>query len=251
MRRVNKNNNIMTDKLVCKKWIMKRKKYCKHNKKNAHMKNNKRGNRNKDQLLNNKINPIERLKYKSINGFIKNLKLIMNEFTNNLDNECFAYNSDLNFTDIMYCISKSVSNSWSSTTTCQHLKDKHIAHVTNAAINNKRKNINYKYFKLFYESLLDIVNVDINKFSNNIRVKYLYAVDGTKINFFKQLAKDDFDLSKNGNYCKTLMNTIYDVTNELPVNTIISKNMSEGALLIRQLNEIPKTSIILGQLKFI
>ena len=93
---------------------------------------------------------------------------------------------------------------------------------------------------------MDIVNVDINKFSNETRIKNLYAVDGTKINFFKQLAKDDFNLSKNGNYCKTLMNTIYDVTNELPVNTILSKNMSEGALLIQQLNEIPKTSIILG-----
>jgi len=202
--------------------------------------------RNRNILNNSETLKIKTVKYRSIEGFIKNIKKIVIDILQSINDECFVYKSDLDLFDITYIISKIISNNWSTTIVNQHIKNKDIAYITNSAINDKRKNIDYKYLKLAYEALMGIIKNDIENYSNKVDVKNLYAVDGSKINFFKQLESEGYTVSNNNNYCKALMSTVYDVSNELVMDTVIKKSMKEGKIFEKQLNNFQKKSIIMG-----
>jgi hypothetical protein len=237
MNRMNRNNKDMINESKYNKFVKDRKKYCKNNKIKNKTKFNRRGERNRHQLDNNKIYEIKKNKYRSIGGFIKNIKKVLINILKNINDECFVYDSDLNFVDITYIISKSISNNWSTSIVNQHIKDKNIAYVSNSAINDKRKKIDYRYFKLIYNTLMDIIKKDIEYYSNKINIKNLYAVDGSKINFFKHLENDGYTISENNHYCKALISAIYDVSNELVADIVVDKSMNEGKIFETQLNK--------------
>lgn len=256
IRRVNVNNEQQLNHDDYKKQIKIRKQECidkrknlyTRNRKNKRGKRNKRGNRCFDQLRRNKINyKYKGPTYKNIKEFIKHLYTILKKIIMEVNNECLAYDTQIKFSTIMYSISRVISTNETMSTVNQHLKNKNIAYVFDETLNKKRRLIDYNYFRLIYEKLIEIIIVDIQKCSNTPIIELdIYSTDGTKLAFMKNLINDNFSTDNRGNYCKGLLNCIYNNTNELPIDIILDNGNSESKLLIKQLDKIPRNSTLLA-----
>lgn len=251
-RRYNNNNIELDDenekerKELIKKEIKKRKIICKECKKKRPLtrliKNNKY---NKYVFKYNKSN------YRSINGFIKDFENIFNGIVKEVNDECLTYNSQLDLTDIFYVLSHKLSNNKSISSTNQHLKNKDIVHVSNNAINKKRKEIDNLYFKKIYDKLIKEIIPVIESNSNSLNINNkLFAVDGSIMNYVKDLHKEGFKLSEYGTYCSLILSCIYDVSNEIPVDIHIDGSKNEAKLLTDKINVIPENSILMGDAKY-
>ena len=140
--------------------------------------------------------------------------------------------TDLIFTSshLVHSSSYSISNS--------HLKIDGNKSVSNQSINKRRKNMDL--------SLLDDIN---NNMLNHIysdhknTKKYkgrLIAVDGSQLNLNKNLHKEGFALSKNLNYCKTRLGSLFEIDKGIPINYHLSETLNERDILISQLDYVNK-----------
>lgn len=95
-------------------------------------------------------------------------------------------------------------------------------------------------------SLLDDIN---NNMLNHIysdhknTKKYkgrLIAVDGSQLNLNKNLHKEGFTLSKNLNYCKTRLGSLFEIDKGIPINYHLSETLNERDILISQLDYVNK-----------
>jgi hypothetical protein len=66
------------------------------------------------------------------------------------------------------------------------------------------------------------------------------------MNFFKCLTKNNFTIDKNKRYCTGLVNAIYNITNGLPTDVLLTENMSEQEALKSQIKYLEPDSILLG-----
>ena len=248
VRRINKYNNkknsIMNIEKI-KKQIQKRKTECKIKKKERPLKRLIKIKKGKHKHINNKP------KFKSFNGFIKYLENTINGIIKEVNDECLTYNSQLDFYDILYVISKKMSNNTSISLVNQHLKNKNISNVHVSAINKKRQNIDSKYVELVHTKLMKILIPEIEKCSEKILIEDgLYAVDGTIMNLLKSLSNDGLKLNDYGTYCSLIYSCIFDLSNEVPIDIHMDGSKNESKLFIDKINILPKNSIIMGDGKY-
>jgi hypothetical protein len=184
---------------------------------------------------------------------ITQIRNILIDILTEINKETHSYDSELNFIDLFYILSKRVTNSNLSIVQInQHLKDNNIAYVTEQAINNKRTLISYEYFKIMYEHLLKHINSAISNTKTKSCInKKVSSSDGTTINFLKKLCgqkikSDTFTLDKSGNFCKVLLNCVYEMTTETATDVVVTGNMSESQALTSQMNNMEKGSVIMG-----
>ena len=90
----------------------------------------------------------------------------------------------------------------------------------------EKNKIHFKYFKRLNDS--------IQKYIYNKSKGRILAIDGTYINLFKSLCEDGFKISKNGHYCSVLINTLFDVEKEIPINYYLYKKNNERKALEKQ-----------------
>lgn len=193
----------------------------------------------------------------NLHDALNQIQYVLNDLLGSINNECFSYVSQLQFNDLFYFLSTKISNKFSNTFAISNLKNKNIAYVTAAAIIKKRDKVNYHYFENMFTILFKYVKNEIKKLTklhtkNNFPSKIkLCATDGTTINFCKMLKDIKLNLDKGEKYNKGLVNTIYDVTNSIPIDIDITENMSEPSALIKQLDKIPDKYILLADAHYL
>ncbi len=172
-----------------------------------------------------------------MNKYIKNLKKFINNLLMNYNNKIFKRNSKITFKDIFYCSVYMNGNKTSYDLTNSHLKIKNIINVSKSALVKKRNKIHPIHYELINTKLINHIYDKYNK-SRHI------AVDGANIYLEKCLHKDGVKLSKNKQYTKVLISSLYDIDNKIPINYTISKQFNERKLLTSQLKYIKKGDII-------
>jgi hypothetical protein len=135
-----------------------------------------------------------------------------------------------------------LGNKWSYDIVNSHLKINKILNVSKKSLIVAKNNIHNSIIEKLNNSLLNYVYLK-QKFR-------IIAVDGTYINVFKSLHKDGFKLSKNKAYCSVLINTLFDVVNEIPINYGLFKHKNENAALIDQLKYIHKNDVLIMDRKY-
>lgn len=121
------------------------------------------------------------------------------------------------------------------------LKSNKVINVSKQAISKKRNNICSEYIKDIFDQLVcHIRNSKIVKKSNR------FAIDGSKLSYNKCLSIEGFKLTHNKTYCKSLLSTLYDVDNKLPIDCVITKDFDERkATLNYLLNKLNPNDILI------
>lgn len=185
--------------------------------------------------------------HRTFNSSMKQLYQFIHTILEDIGGQIFSYKSQLQMVDLFYFIAKSVAKGKSYTHILQHFKNKNIAVVTPSAISKKRDKLNPFFLKIFFEKLLAYTTYDINRLTNNKPIdEHIYITDGTTINFCKNLLNTKVTSKDTKNYYKMLVGSIYDLTNDVPVDIKLSADMSEPNLLIEQLDNIPANNILLA-----
>lgn len=186
------------------------------------------------------------INHSTLNQAMTNLCNVLHSSLNCINNECFLYNSKLHLSNIFYFLCTKVSNNFSNLMALQQLKNKNIVEVSESGMSKKRDKVDFNYFRILFEMLYAFVKTEIDKLSVKIPHDKLYATDGTTINFCNCLINAKFNPDDNNNYQKALVNTIFDISRNIPINVLITKNMSEPQALIQQLNSMPNDGILLA-----
>ena len=100
--------------------------------------------------------------------------------------------------------------------------------VSKQAIEKKLDLLDNKLLNDLFISLVEHINKS-GIFTN----RHIYAVDGTQISLNKSV--DGFQLTKNETYKKALLNTIYSVTNKIPIGFDLSNELDERDSFIKHL----------------
>lgn len=196
---------------------------------------------------------------KSFDENLLNFIKYLHENVNKLNKEVNVYNAQLHFADsFLIHVIKSVHNC-SNTEAAQFLKNNNIAQVTPNAIVCNQDKIDSCSFWQMYKNLYDYVTLFTNKIKskrNKLKIaKNLFATDGTFINIIYKLLMDCLNDTKDEKnvkiknikyYKKFLINSVYNITDRMPSSADISTNLSEQQALLRQVQEIPEGSILLG-----
>lgn len=205
----------------------------------------KRG-KNKDNKL-----PISKENNNIINNHtnfyeaISNLCGQIHNMLNIINNEHFPYNSKVQFTDIFYTIIMRLVNDMSYMDITTELDENYILKVSEATLCKKRNNIDYIYFKQMFEIILSYVKIELKKYNNRAYIGIeLFATDGSTLNFFRNIKGSNFKEDKNGRYTKATINTIYNITYDLPENIIITNENSESKILISQIDNVVNLKIL-------
>ena len=188
-------------------------------------------------------------------NFVKSkLKTLINNIKSSINkcNENFIKrrNKDpskqLDFKDILF-VSSHLVNTSSYSLSNSHLKICSRKDVSNQAINKRRENMDI--------SLIDDINNDINNdildciYTGHGNTKNKkgrrIAVDGSQLNLNKNLHKDGFKLSSNGEYCIGKLSSLFDIDNHIPINYTISKSLNEREILISQLNYVNENDVLI------
>lgn len=238
-------NNIDQEGSDVSEIIKKRKEECK--KKRIEMVNKdkkvKRGNQTTVPIMS-----LPKLrKHTNISMATRNFKKVLRKALNCIDSARFHYKSALQFTDLIYFISKKKYNNMSDEEVTQHFKNQKIAMVTSKSFQNKRRKVPWQDYKLLFEFISDYIVKDIEKYNTReIICEKINSVDGTTLNFLKQLLGGDFALDKNERYLKATLNTMYDVTNQIPISVLLEGSPKEREMFMKQFDETFAGSIILG-----
>lgn len=209
---------------------------------------NKRGHKNKNILEENELKINSEIYIGcSFMKFIENFKIVLINILRTVNDECFTYDTTLNFIDLFYILAKRVSNNMSIPQVNQHLKNEKIAVINDNTINMKRNTVDYKYLKIVYEYLLSHINNCIALITNKLHIdKPLYSTDGTNVAFLKKLIESNYLVDKNNKFCPTLLNYVLDVSTNVAVDVKVSSEHNERKLLISQLDSIKPNSVIMG-----
>jgi hypothetical protein len=158
---------------------------------------------------------------------IKHFKNYINHTIQKISEEINTNKNNLvKFKDVIYYSSLINGNNWSFSLVNSHLKIKKILDVTKKTIIIEKNKIHFKYFKRLNDS--------IQKYIYNKSKGSILAIDGTYINLFKSLCEDSFKISKNRHYCSVLINTLFDVEKEIPINYYLYKKNNERKALEKQ-----------------
>jgi hypothetical protein len=119
------------------------------------------------------------------------------------------------------------------------LKNDINLNVSKQAISKKRKQIKCEDIKDIFMKLVKHV------YDSGILKKQIYAIDGSKLSYKKCLSIEGFKLTRNKTYTKSLLSTVYDVDNKIPVNCSVTKKFDERKTVIDDLmNTFKKDDII-------
>ena len=176
-----------------------------------------------------------------MNNKISQLRKFLNNKCSYNNSKIIKRNRKLTFKDIFFFLFSSVTNGTSYALTNSMMKINNIVNVSKQAISVKRNNIDC--------DLIDTIRKDLIKhiISSKLIAKCkIYAIDGSKLSFSKELIKDKFKLTKNKTYCKALLSCLYDVENKIPIKCAIDNHFNERKSVINKLiNEVHKYSIIM------
>ncbi len=168
---------------------------------------------------------------------IENFKIYINQVSSYLNSKTSTRERKVSFKDIVYFLSYKNNRNLSYDITNSFLKYKNVLDVTKSAIIKKISNVDYFYFELLNQNLLDFIYGDYKQ-------RYI-AVDGSGINLNATLNKDGFKLDNNGNYCTALLSCLYDVDKEMVINYTISNSSDERFVLKRQLKYVEAGDVLL------
>ena len=108
--------------------------------------------------------------------------------------------------------------------------------LSDAAICKARTRCNYSIFDSIKNKLVDKFTI-----KNNI-----YAVDGSKIRLPPTFANEGYTTrSPTSKPILGMISTVYDVTNKIPINTLLCKHHNERAAICDQLKYLPKNSTLI------
>ena len=158
---------------------------------------------------------------------LKKLKKTINTSINNINRKINIRNTKLSFKDIIYCTSLMIGNNQSYDIVNASLKINNIVDVSTRALINYKNNIHNTFFNKINNDLILFIYKECNH--------RIIAVDGTYVNLFKSLVNEGFNISRNKNYCISLISTLFDIEREIPINYRLSINNSERSALIKQL----------------
>lgn len=169
-----------------------------------------------------------------INNITSTIKLSNNKFIKRKNKD---KTKQLTLTDLIFISSHLVHTS-SYSISNSHLKLNGNKIVSNQAINKRRKNMDV--------SLIDDINNNMLKLTytahknTKINKGRRIAVDGSQLNLNKKLHEQGFALSKNKNYCKTKLGSLFDIDKSIPINYHLSESLNEREILILQLKYVNK-----------
>lgn len=187
---------------------------------------------------------------KTLNTLITNVQTVILEMLKEVNKECITYNSELNYIDVFYSVYKSVAdNTMTNTNLVHHLRKNNIARVTASGLQKKRTRIDYNYFKIIYEHLLNMANfiIPILK-TNSIISEKVYTVDGTTLNFLLKICEinNNFKPDHDKDYSKVLLNIIHELKTDTGISIDINGKHSEPEATIRQIANLDGGSVLLG-----
>ena len=130
---------------------------------------------------------------------VKKFKKCLMTSINNINKEIKKRSRNISFKDVIYYFCILIGNNQSYDDVNANLKINNILNVSKTALIKYKKNIDCDFFIEINNCLLKHIYCDDNK--------RLLAVDGTIIVLEKSLKKYGFKMSRNGNYCITLIST--------------------------------------------
>ena len=178
-----------------------------------------------------------------IRNIINNIKSTINSCNNKfIKRQNNDKSKQLDFTDIIFASSHLVHAS-SYSISNSHLKINGKKYISNQAINKRRKNMDISLIDDINDKMLDHIYIP-HKNTKNYKCRHI-AVDGSQLNLNKNLHKDDFLLSKNKEYCKAKLGSLYDIDKGIPINYHLSDSLNEREILILQLKYVNKGDILI------
>ena len=183
---------------------------------------------------------------------ITNFHKFLNDAVGSIQEKCSVYKSQLLIGDVFYVLSKLVSNKgYTIAKANTDIKSEHIACVTDEAIIMKRSKIPNEILKELFEIIKRFVMRDIKslKCDNSVlKGKRLLATDGSSLNLSEKcnLNYFGFKMDSLNKYHKILINGVYDIENDIPIDNKFTNNLSEMSTFMEQIDELPENGIILA-----
>ena len=113
------------------------------------------------------------------------------------------------------------------------------AYVVKEAIQKKQANIPHEYFKLFFEKIKQYIISDIIRITKQpVILETIIGVDGTLLNVLNNLDNDKFS--------KILLSSVYNLSNNIPLDTVVNLKINEQQTFLTQIKYIPNNSILVG-----
>jgi hypothetical protein len=170
---------------------------------------------------------------------ISSFKQILNQEIKKVDDNIIIRNRNNNsFRHILYSLILKNSICSSYETANSRLKYKNILNISTQALHKFILNMDNTHFLKFNNRIIDYY------YSEHTEIRYI-AVDGSQINLDQNLVYDKFQLSNNQGYCSALVSSLYDVSNNIPINLHMSKNFDERNALVNQLNFLHKNDVLI------
>lgn len=165
---------------------------------------------------------------------ISNFKNKINHLINDVNQIIVERSSKIiNFQDILFLYCLKIGNDDSFDAVNAKLKIKNIIDVSKNALIKSVNKLDPTHISYINSNLLDYV-FDSDK-------KRYIIVDGSHLILLKDLNKDNFRLSDDGNYCTCLLSALIDMETEIPISYEISKDTNERKCLMNQLKFLKKT----------
>jgi len=139
------------------------------------------------------------------------------------------------FRDIIYYSSLIVGNNSTYDIVNSELQIHNILNVSKKTLITTKNKLDNKYIGELNDGLIKHIYESVEK--------RIIGIDGTNICLLKSL-QDDFQISSNGKYCNVLINTLFDLEREIPINYYLSKAGDERNALTNQLGYLKKNDIV-------
>lgn len=239
-------NDIDKNGVDCGEYIKERKNECRNKKRIA---NQKTGNKRKQGKKTDSLRGLNTVcTHNTFNMAIEQFLMVFHTALDWVNSKNFCYNSQLQFVDVFYFMAFKGFNNVSDDIVTQEFKTEYLAYVTPKAFAKKRDKIDHSDMRVIFEYMLSYITNDIKRLTTRTEkvIDKLYSMDGSSLNYFLEFADANFKVDKNNRYTFGLINTVYDVANQVPVNVIVTENMSERKAAIEQIKSLPQNIVMLA-----
>lgn len=177
--------------------------------------------------------------------FLKKFRKFTNESMEKINKKVTKRKRKLDFKSITYCLSKMVlSKKNSYAHVVSEMNDNGIFDGCISAVTQKRNSIDNSHFKSLHD---DTMAHFYDEYAKKYAGKYtLKAIDGTHVNFYKQLTQSGYEKKKNTQYVDILIGGVYDITNDITNNFHMSPSKNEREVFIRQIAYVNPNDIVIA-----
>jgi len=166
--------------------------------------------------------------------FIKHIRSILSKANRNFSSK---YNTELSFTNILHYCALMILNKYSFANIRSLFEINYGLELSKKTYITSKQKISVKDMQRLVDNLINYIYNDQN-------IMRIIATDGCYVDLNPYLKKDGFKCNKGNYYCCGLINTPYDISNEIPLNYYLSQGKNERAVLCEQLQYLREEDLL-------